>query len=573
MLQMPGQPRTPGFVSAQQRKRKRKSSLYRYTNGLILEDGEVRYVSINNGPPQLEIRAGASVVDFSPVSPYRPQRIRTFEGTINVLWAGNRLLGYRADSGERIDLRYDQAGRVVGLRGSDGQVVDYRFDSRGRLRSAVDGQGHSVSYWLPESDGPATGIHAEFPESPGGAGINYGGRLAISHGVAPEALRQQTAALSTDATVFIGLLETPAGSNHAFNSVVAGQDVAASINLERVVEAVLHVEKGTGPQSNVLRAAFLDVAPSRGRSHVVVTGEPYMRNLLARALGAIAPGLSISTAANPGLAARNLAVLNKARPGFRHVHVVEGLDATINEKIQPLAAKHASTGDLVIASGHNSTQFKASIEQLASAGALKGKTVLLVTCGEGGGAWDGLLQDAGAVQVIAFDQPINQQLLEPFLTEIDRRLEGVQQPPATVIRKIVDEVIKDLMKRGLNVKEDDVRVLQMQVRQIGRLDDGADSPFVRAPGRSQSVMHGNEIDLTIVRPGQDEQFSKDLQKPCFWRCISSRATLGGRSDRRLGMPRRFTNAFWSTGTSTGNTACPLPCRSRSTGPTRSRAAA
>ena len=468
-VQMPGQPPTPGFVGTPGRRRK-KRTLYRYSNGIVLVDGDVRYVSDNNGPPRPEIPSEASIIDFSPESPYRPQRIQTSEGTINVLWAGSRLLGYRADSGERIELRYDQAGRVVGLSGSDGQVVDYRFDSLGRLRAAVNAQGDSLAYRLPDGDGNATGIWAEFPNSSSSANVTYG-RFERSHGVPPETLRQQTAALSNAATVFIGLFERPAGSGAESDSVVAGQSVETNVDLERLVEGVLLNEKGTGPQSTLLRQMFLDAAPSRGRSNIVIVGDAYKRDRLALALAEIDPNRSISTAANPQLAARNLAALPRARSGVQYVNVVEGLDPGISDTIERLAAKHRRPGDLLIVVGHNSTEFQAKVQLLASSGQLQGKTVLLVTCGsESGGEFDGLFQ-AGATQVIAPYQPIDQRLLEPFLTAIDRRLEATQKPPATVIRTIVDDVIKDpRVWQGLNLTDDDVRGLRMQVRQVGRLE-------------------------------------------------------------------------------------------------------
>lgn len=486
-LQMPGQPRTPGFVRMSGPKKKR-TALYLYRNGLVLEDGDVKYVSIDNGPPQREIPDGASVVEFSPDAPHRAQRIHTSEGTIDVLWAGPRFAGFGIDSGERIEVRYDKAGRMIGLRGSDGQVVEYRVDSRGRLYAVVNGRGDSISYVVAGEEGPATSISAQFLESTGGRATTYD-PVEISQSIPTETLRQQVAARSNDTTVYVGVFNAPAGSGRAFDVVVGGQEVAMAGDLDAVVEAVLDVEKGKGPQSTRLRKMVLDAAPSSGRTDVVVVGERSMRNAMARALKHTTPDRVIWTATDPELAARNLAARAAAARGVRHVHVAEGVEPSIDAAIAPLAAQHARDGGgLVIVSGDNSTHLQMTIDRLAARGDFRGRAVLLVTCGKSGGGVDKLLHDAGAVQVSAFVQPVRQQVLEPFLAGIYRRLDSSKQLPATEIRKIVEEVVKDLgAQPGSNLTVDDVRLLQMQIWQIGRLEDGADSPVVAMPTGGPAV--------------------------------------------------------------------------------------
>jgi hypothetical protein len=437
-LTMPGQPAVSGFLDTRRPKKRR---LYRFRNAIVLEDGDVKYVELPGGSIQREVTGDAAFIEYDPVAPHRPQRIRTAQGTVEILWAGSRLLGYQADGGQRIDLVYGRDGGIVGLRGSDGQAVDYRFDGRGRLRAAAGRQGESIAYRLPDDDGRPTGIFAVFPDRPAGASIVHG-PFEVSPASTRESLREEAARQSNATTVFIGLTDAPAGSSHDLDVVIGAREIPVDRNLERVVDAVLTAEKGKGPQSDWLRQTFLENEAVRGRNDVVVIGEPTMRNLTARALRLLAPDRVISTAANPRLAALNLPRLRggSSRREFQHIHLAEGLDASINSAITELAKSAPQGGDLLIVSGHNSAQFQAGIEQLAASGALKGKTVVLLTCGlDKPAALDSLVAAAGAAEVIGFGQPIDARELEPLLREIYPRLRAAPDGAQKSIRRVLDD--------------------------------------------------------------------------------------------------------------------------------------
>ena len=467
-LQMPGQPATSGFLSALGNRRKRRALSW-FSNGILFEEGEVRYVSANGASFRRELDAGVTVVEFSPEAPYRAVRIHSSDGTVNVLWEGNRLIGYQAESGERITLRYDPMGRIVGLEGSDGQLVDYRVDARGNLRAVVTKQGQSVSYLVSKVDGSVIGMWSEVSDMPVGGSVVYG-PFEISPSSPLEAVREATSRLSDGQSVFIALMNAPAGEGRDVDVLIAGQEVRMPGSLERALEAVLDRERGKGPQSDWLRKTFLGGERALGRPNVVVVGEPSMRNLLARALGLVASDRVISTAANPQLAARNLKAMQGARGGFQHRHVPEGLDASINAAIEPLVNTVSKIGDLLIVSGHNSTELQATVQSLD----VNGKTILLLTCGvPGTGALDGLLREAGATQVVAFDGPINARALAPLIRNIHARLEKIDQPASVAIRKVLSDSISDLLRSNPDgLTQDDVRVLENQIRQIGRRDDG-----------------------------------------------------------------------------------------------------
>jgi YD repeat-containing protein len=469
-LQMPGQPATPGFSSTTESPRRRRRALYRYTNVIVLDDGEIKYVTINGGSPQPQFAAGAARVEFAATAPHRALRLRTSDGEVAFLWDGDRLNGYRAESGERVTFRYDTQGRIVGLDGSDGQQVDYRVDVDGNLRAVVNRQGQSISYGVSDADGRVKAISAEFKDMPLGGSVDYA-QLAISQGMRLDQVQAATRQFSNDETVFIGLTEAPAGADHEIDVVIAGQAVGLPGSLERALEAVLS-ERGSGPRSAWLRDTFLGRDTSRGRSNVVVVGEPYMRNLLARGLVAVAPQLAVSTAANPQRAAQNLQALQRGQRGFRHVHVADGLDASINAQVERLPAT-SQDGDLVIISGHNSVGLENIVEQLGNQRSLEGKTVLLLTCGVPGAAThDALLRDAGAAQVVSFSGPIDARLLPRLTRDVRMGLERSDQPASRAILKVLQDAIEGMSRQGIEgVPAGNILVLESQVRQIGRRSD------------------------------------------------------------------------------------------------------
>jgi len=479
-LRMPGLPETSGFMNATGRRRE----LYLFRNRFLLTDGEPRFVSVDNGPLQMELLGDVTVVEFSATAPHRPQKITTSGSDVEVLWRDNRFEGYRARTGESIKVRYDERGRIVGLRGSDGQVVDYRFDADGRLRAVVDAEGRSISYRLPDDGGMPTGVWAEFPGMTGGARISHG-RLEIGP-TDWTTLLKDSATLSSNDTTFVALREAPAGAAQDYDVSVGGKVLPPQGNLGRQVEAVLSTETG-GVVSKGLKSLADAIA---GRSNVVIVGPPGIRSDLARALETLAPRLglsgaghevSISTASDARLAAKNLASDRRGGRGYEYLPVSGGLEPDIKASLDRLPRGSTSAG-LIIVSGHLPA-VTAAVTRLSEEGRLKGRTVLLITCGSyGDGVPDILLRDGDARQVITFDQPINQRFLEPLVAGIQSSL-ARSGSGASDVKRAIDGAIDEMRRGNLSplLKKDDVKVLELRRRQIGDMSAPGESGFQPRP--------------------------------------------------------------------------------------------
>ena len=372
---LPGQPQVQAFTGTY---RRRRLALHLFANRWILFDGEPRFVDRGAGLV-MEVPEGVVVVEFEPDAPHRALNYQTSAGQYELLWEGDRLQGYSAASGESIELVYD-AEQIVALRGSDGQTVEYRLDELGRLRSVVDLQGDAVSYELDETGGPPRGVYGDIVLDPG-ARATFG-RAAIASSPVWDQLVSETGRLSNQDVVFIAVRDAPADADHRFEVVVGGQPVQPwTGELKRQAQGVFRNRLQTSDTARRFREAFLDSDAAAGRLQIVVVGPPSLRQDIARALQALEPGRSISTAEDPVLAARNLTA--SAGDGYQHVHLESGLSQPIRDRLRRLERGGGEQG-LVILSGHNARQLKSLIEERGRAGALQGKDVFLLTCGEPG---------------------------------------------------------------------------------------------------------------------------------------------------------------------------------------------
>jgi hypothetical protein len=146
---LPGQNATLTYTSQDGQHR-----LYVFDNVLLYLGGKVGFVARAGEPPRMQLHDGAEVIRFSGKAPHRVEKVDLPTGSIEVIYEGDTLTGWKSRDRSEVQVKRNARGEVIGLvqtKGGNDRIA-FRFmqgqTGKPVLRAIVnqDGQGLSFDY-------------------------------------------------------------------------------------------------------------------------------------------------------------------------------------------------------------------------------------------------------------------------------------------------------------------------------------------------------------------------------------------------------------------------------------------
>lgn len=472
---LPGNAPTLAYMN-----RRKKKTLARFSNKWLYMDDGIAYVTVDGASYQMALEPGQRVLDFSPEIPHQLLSEETAGGTVFYDYEGGRLRKLTNDRGEWIELEYGRFGRITTVSGSDGQIRYYSYSPDGRLVAVFDEEESAeITYDYSGLTGELVGIRT--PLADPHARPSPSARLALELDTdwarAPEEPALEP--LPGVSVVRLHHVREPGKretGEWAHRIEINDRAVRVPEEIYAHVEAVITGEDPQGSSRSILRETFLRDATREGQSKILIVGGQKLREELATALRFADPTLTIVTSPSEARGLQNLGQLSKEDLLARVIVPKSRLGGEIVKDLEE-ARGGAEDAPVLLYVGHNDPAFVAAIRRAGNEGTLRGRSVILVACGnaETPGLREEILDEFGAVSVTCFSQPLDQRVLPGLVDgikeELQLRGEGGSAGGTRLLFDIVMDAIKKLLedaKKGKFPKRirnlDDIENLQRSLQ-------------------------------------------------------------------------------------------------------------
>lgn len=409
-----------------------------------LLSGDVTYRKDDLGKVETVLGPDAREIEFTADPLHLVSSIRTSQGIRRYDYQpgkkSTQLLRRIADgAGNSIEFDYDEQDRIRRLTGNNGQSVRYQYDPYGRLFGLRRNSGETLTYgYLNPPDYPRIVSVGTDPSAP--AAQQFTSRFRYTSGVRSELRTPPPAAARLAGRPGEGqvkLLELhPFGKDRdEFELVFDGKPIPTDkpwADLMYLSEA----EKDQASAERVADAVVEALGIQSGDRIVVSATEDSLHewlNRLGRILQTQLPELAVCTTHDPerALAKWNSPpVIAPTVQTIVHDSLKGGRTDAIYQDVTTVVEQFPNGGEdsqIVLMIGHNDRNeqgFYQDLKQSGDAGQLKGKLLILLTCGNDQLSYQvsELLENAGVLGVVHYTNPISQLALSPITSTLLRNL-------------------------------------------------------------------------------------------------------------------------------------------------------
>ena len=450
----------PGYTNQSESR-----SIELYSNVWIQVDQPVEYRSVNGGPYLPTPSGLGRIVEYSPESPHRAQRIVTAQGVTDYSWKGDRL--DRMTSGaDTVSFTYDADGRLKSVSTSDDRMVSYRYDKDSQLREVSHGDSEFLVY---EYDADRRLVDVTLPPDTQFTTTEGRTMQVRFRPRPPEEEQRAVERQAADAGMTVVSVER-FGDPDTFRIVLNGREAIFDGNLNALRE------EAPREVIDAIRKE-LEKENSSGETVITVTGSMTERQLLGMSLHENFPDNVVTVTSNIERSQQNLADGHVSAGDSRIVIGNSNMLNRAREQLETLPSS-SDSAPVVIFSGHNDVygvklgEVGQQLISMIENGEVREKFVFLNTCGNKDIAFlrNELIASGGAKGVIAFQQPISQSMLGPLTVEFQQCLSERSGP-------LDHATIQQIMQESVNALERKVQSGDVPQELLKELPAGEESPI------------------------------------------------------------------------------------------------
>lgn len=496
-VKIPGQASVQAYFSADE-----QTTLAVFADRLLVMQGQVGWRG-----RQPVARGNGRVLEFETLAATddapRNQRVTkevNSQGEVRFRYQGDRLVameGVDAKGRKNTATFAYENDQLQGIYGDAGKFTEYFYDGERSLRYVGNEKGKTLSYVF---DDELVGMYA-----PGATGRPRPNRRQspwiVDSGTASarSEVRQQPSDI-----LYISVEPDTSSGTAGYVLMVDGEPLLRDSTIRTFGPRVLADEA---------LAELLEHPKVRRSRGVVLCGQPDVALQLAPLLQAKADGLHVYSASDLKIASANLdsdvplvtkphwvvlddtltpSVAKEMQSLIQEMEILGEaadrlLDGGVNDEMNPVEIE----GDTVVIVGHNDAAFQTRLRELAATGQLRGKDIVLLTCGNPMlmQLADELLRQYRVRSVTGFSEPIDQKRLPALVEGMHSAAKQLGGGDEVIKRR--HRSIQKWIKRGLE-----------------RL-----TPVT--PDKEQPIPAGDFPDQTP--PGEDRLFERFGRTPKRWR--------------------------------------------------------